>query len=220
MASTPLLRGAVQRIAAKVASTAGMPARSKDQERALPRSKGSEEINQLQTYTTQIFTKFTEVGGTQLLYSAENFVRVTLLLEDAGPVAVGTLAVLTPVLSGRGVLLQTDVPFGPFTYAKGTRIYIAAESVNRVQVIVEPIPWLEQLDLDIARVGAQVAAAASTIVAGVSAAVAGLRGVPGPAPSPQTSGGTRLDQLPPAIPRGRGIVPRLTALPGPPKMRR
>jgi len=217
-----LLQGALRRAASAVAATAGFaPAfMSKEQARALPDSKGGEEPKQLQTYSTQIYTYFTQIGGTHLLYSAENWVRFSLELEDAGPVSVGTLAALNPVLSGRGALLQTDEVFGPYVLAKGTRLYVAAETVNRVKVVIEPIPWLEQLDLDLARVTAAIGASASTIVSGLVQAVASLRGAaPGAAPSPTTSGGTRLEDLP-CPPPSRGIVPRLTPMRPVGKMRR
>ena len=56
-----------------------------------------------------------------------------LTLENAGPVAVGTMSAITPVLSGKGELLETDVP-RTFYIAKGTRLYIAATGVNRVKL--------------------------------------------------------------------------------------
>lgn len=82
---------------------------------------------------------------TALLYSADRlWATVTLTLETAGPVAVGESADLTPLLSGKGVLLDTGVPM-KITLARGTKLYIAADAVNRVKVIVEPLPWLEQI---------------------------------------------------------------------------
>lgn len=223
-----LMSGAIRRAASAVAATAGFApsSLSKEQARALPDSKGGEEPKQLQTSRADIHTYFTEIGGTRLLYSAENHVRIKLLLEDAGPVAVGNDAQIEPVLSGRGVLLETAPgPAFEQTLSKGDRIYIAAETVNRVKVQIEPIPWLEQIDLDIARVGAAVAGAAQTIVQGIGSAIGALGGgAPTAAPSPTTSNGKRLDQIPcPQPPPGRGIVPRLTPLtrfPPSPRMRR
>jgi hypothetical protein len=59
-------------------------------------------------------------------------------------VAIGQLSQITPVLSGKGELLDTGkaktIPVG-----KGTRIYIASTSVNRVKLEIEPVPWLEQI---------------------------------------------------------------------------
>lgn len=93
---------------------------------------------------TEIFTYFTTPGETRLLYSAPTWVKIRLTLENAGPVSVGTKQIITPVLSGRGILLLTDDEI-TFTLPRGNRLFIAAESVNRVKVIVEPFAWLEQL---------------------------------------------------------------------------
>jgi hypothetical protein len=93
---------------------------------------------------TEIYTYFTAPGETRLLYSAPTWVHCRLTLENAGPVSVGTSQVLTPVLSGRGILLLTGVEV-EFTLSKGGRLFIAAEAINRVKFIVEPFAWLEQL---------------------------------------------------------------------------
>lgn len=103
---------------------------------AIPAARGRTEISTYQTRDT----------GTQLLYQAEGWVRLRLMLETAGPVSVGTRDVLTPVSSGKGILLPTDVEI-TFPVAKGGRITIAATAVNRVRYIIEPIPWLEQIAL-------------------------------------------------------------------------
>lgn len=97
---------------------------------------------------TDIFTYFTVPAITnrsELLYSAEEWVRIELVLETAGPVAVSTRQSVTPVLSGKGVLLEPDGEPLKFIMPRGDRLFIAAESVNRVKVIIEPIPWLEQI---------------------------------------------------------------------------
>lgn len=88
---------------------------------------------------TRMFTYFTIAGETKLLYSAETWVRANLFLEDAGPVSVGTDQNLAPVLSGKGILLPTNIERG-FYLSKGDRIFILAEAVNRVQVVIEPLP--------------------------------------------------------------------------------
>ena len=97
---------------------------------------------QISTY----FTKIPVVGeSTPILYNGDRlWARVSLTLETAGPVAVGTMSQITPVLSGKGQLLET----GKETYfdiAKGTRLYISATSVNRVKLKIEALPWLEQI---------------------------------------------------------------------------
>jgi hypothetical protein len=95
---------------------------------------------------TDIYTYFTQpTGVSELLYSAETWVRLELALETAGPVAIGTRESVVPVLSGKGVLLSPAGEPLEFIMPKGNRLFIAAEAVNRVKVIVEPIPWLEQL---------------------------------------------------------------------------
>lgn len=96
---------------------------------------------------TRIFTYFTKTPNPSLqfevLYNGDRmWSKVTLTLETAGPVAVGDSQILQPVLSGKGQLLETNVPT-PFIIAKGTRIYVAATTVNRIKVVVEPLPWLE-----------------------------------------------------------------------------
>lgn len=93
------------------------------------------------------FTKAPIVGqaGPDIIYNADRlWATVVLLLETAGPVAWGTKSQITPVLSGKGILLQTGVPTR-ITVGKGSRIYVAATTVNRVSVLVEPLPWLEQI---------------------------------------------------------------------------
>jgi hypothetical protein len=100
--------------------------------------------NRTQIYT--YFTKPTRVGDDiPVLYSGDRlWARVKLTLETAGPVAVGQSSQLLPVLSGKGALLPTGGQM-EFVIAKGTRLYIASTSVNRVKVTIEPLPWLEQI---------------------------------------------------------------------------
>ena len=91
------------------------------------------------------FTKAAVGRDTPIVYNGDNhWARVTLTLETAGPVVVGQIAQLLPVLSGRGMLLETGVPV-TFTIAKGTRLYIQSTGVNRVKRVIEPVPWMEQL---------------------------------------------------------------------------
>jgi len=95
---------------------------------------------------TDIYTYFTRsTGENELLYSAEAWVRITLVLETAGPVAVSTRESVIPVLSGKGILLDPSRIPSVFTIPRGNRIFISAESINRVKVFIEPIPWLEQI---------------------------------------------------------------------------
>ena len=135
--------GFIQQVANTMAQS------NKEAQRALPDSKGGEVPKQLQTYRTEVYSIFTEPTATsQLIYSAENFVVIELLLETAGPVAVGTSAQIAPVLSGKGVLLVPGVPYRR-QLAKGVRFYITSETVNRVSLAIDPVPWLEQIDQDL-----------------------------------------------------------------------
>lgn len=96
-------------------------------------------------HRTDVYTYITKIGGTEQLYDGSRaWARITMTLESAGPVAIGTREGLQPVLSGRGELLDTDAP-KTLVIAKGSRVYIAATSVNRVKVEIEPLPWLEQI---------------------------------------------------------------------------
>jgi hypothetical protein len=99
-------------------------------------------------HNTEIFTYITRpAAGTQLLYSAEKWVRARLMLETAGAVAVATNRQnITPVLSGKGIVLPINVEI-QFALSKNNRIYIASTTVARVRFIIEPIPWQEQMIL-------------------------------------------------------------------------
>jgi hypothetical protein len=93
---------------------------------------------------TEMFTHFTTPGTDFLLYQAESWVKLRFILETAGPVAIGTRDSISPVLSGKGILLSTGVEFS-FYVGRGARVTISSTAINRVSFIVEPIPWLEQI---------------------------------------------------------------------------
>lgn len=157
-----VIKNTIQAISASLAST------SKEAARALPLAKGGETPLQLQAYRTEVYSYFTNATGqTELLYSAENWVRLKLTLETAGPVSVGTSAELSPVLGGRGRLLNTTVEYEVYL-ARGTRFYVASDTINRLSVTIEPVPWLEQIAQDVVgavgNVAATVAAAGTAIV--------------------------------------------------------
>lgn len=96
-------------------------------------------------YVQQIFTYTTKPGGTHRLYNGDQqWVKVTLELETAGPVVVGTSQTLTPVLSGKGKSLPTGQA-REFILARGNILWIASTSINRVGVVIEQLPWFEQL---------------------------------------------------------------------------
>lgn len=95
------------------------------------------------TYVQTYFTKIQE--ETQILYNGDRqWARVTLTLETAGPVAVGTVQKITPVNSGKGILLPIDEPV-TIDVAKGTRLYVTSAAVSRIKMQVAPLPWLEQI---------------------------------------------------------------------------
>jgi hypothetical protein len=98
---------------------------------------------------TEIYTYFTRPPGADgkasLLYSAESWIRAELVLETAGPVAVSTRQEIFPVLSGKGILLEADGEPIEFLLPRGDRLFIAAESINRVKFVVEPLPWGDQI---------------------------------------------------------------------------
>jgi hypothetical protein len=94
---------------------------------------------------TTYFTRVTPTGDAPVLYNADRlWARVRLTLETAGPVVVGFSSNLVPVLSGKGVLLRTGEET-VFDVSRGNRLYIAATGVNRVSVVIESVPWLEQI---------------------------------------------------------------------------
>lgn len=192
-----------------------LSARNKEAARALPDSKGGETPKHLQNDRTEVFTYFTRPGPTQLFYSAENWVRLKMTLETAGPVAVGQRADLTPVTSGKGRLLDIADEF-EVILAKGTRFYIASGSVNRVSVTIEPIPWLEQISGEVNRVASSIAAAAQTIVTGLGGLLKAGKAM---APPPTSSSGKTPQDLP-CPPPARGLIPRLTGVVPRTKMRR
>ena len=113
---------------------------------ATDRTKASSPPTSTPDTTTDAFTYFTQASNdTQVLYTADRaWVRITLFLETAGPVAVGTKSSLQPVLAGTGVLLPTGQAFSMYL-AKGNKLYVASTSVNRVKVVVEPLPWLQSI---------------------------------------------------------------------------
>ena len=209
-----LSRSAITAVAQTLAGS------SKEAARALPDSKGGETAKQLQTYSTRIFSYFTPATGlTELLYSAENWVKIKLTLETAGPVAFGDAASLQPMLSGRGIVMDTDKEYEAYL-SKGTRIYVISESVNRVSVIIEPIPWLEQLSVQQAANGsaiARVISQASQAIVDAVQSIAPARSA-GAAPA-QSSNGTTAAQLPPCPPAPVIHRARLTPIRGPGRMR-
>ena len=122
-----------------------------------------------------MYTYFTIPDGDQhRFYDAATWARVRLTLETAGPVGVSQRKDISPVLSGKSRLL----PIGEeieFDMTPGTRLYIVSDTVNRVSVVIQPIPWLETITAEIGRVGTTIASAVRGARA-VGAAITGARG--------------------------------------------
>lgn len=94
---------------------------------------------------TQIYTYFTPANNeTRLIHTAEDWTKIRVQLETAGPVAVGTLQDIAPVLSGKGMQLITNVP-REIVLSPGTRFYVVAGTINRINVVVESIPFLADI---------------------------------------------------------------------------
>lgn len=102
----------------------------------------------------RVYTWFTNASSaTEILYDGDRlWARVTVELQTAGPVVIGTDSNLTPVLGGKGVVLTPGEPRS-VNIARGTKLYIASTAVNRVAVVVEAVPWLEQITGAIGVVG-------------------------------------------------------------------
>jgi hypothetical protein len=102
---------------------------------------------------TEIYTYFTVPDGvSKLLFSANFWCTAKLTLDTAGPVAASTRQDVVPVLSGKGVLLDTGLE-QEWVLAKGDRIFIAAESINRVKFVVQPHPAGDIRDMMMAQLG-------------------------------------------------------------------
>lgn len=87
---------------------------------------------------TEIYTLVTEIGESLVFITAESWIKIKLRLETAGPVAVSTREDIMPALSGKGGLVNNDDMI--FVLNKGDRLFYTAQAVNRVRVIIEPIP--------------------------------------------------------------------------------
>jgi hypothetical protein len=142
---TPELKRLADELRAPGEIGRGLPGKIQAQVQAKTLSQPATIDPEIPAFTgrTEVATYFTKVGGNNLLYQAESWVILRLLLETAGPVAVGARDDVEPVLSGKGILLPTDVEV-EFPLAKGNRVFITATAVNRVRFIIQPVPWQEQ----------------------------------------------------------------------------
>lgn len=107
---------------------------------------------------TNMYTFFSVPGDNTQVFSASGWARVRLLLSSAGPVDVSTRQNVTPVLSGRGITLFTGIE-AEFVLGPADRLYAASAAVNRINVTIEPIPWLKSIVLEISRIGSGIVAA-------------------------------------------------------------
>lgn len=161
-----------ERPAAMVASEAAGEV-SPEVARALPASVNGEEPLSLQTQRTDMFDLFTfAIGTSELFYSANQSVKVTFILETAGPVVISTRAEVVPVLSGKGLSLRTGVPV-TWHYPKGSRLYYGCAALNRVGIVIEPIPWMDQVVHEIRGVAKTVGRGAEAIVGALRARLTG-----------------------------------------------
>jgi hypothetical protein len=129
------------------------------------------------TVQTNIYTFFTKPTGiTELFYNnnEREWVRVTLQLETAGPVAVGTSQDIGPLGSGKGRNLPTgesiDIILPP-----SHRLYILAETVDRVGATISPYPWLWQILGTLERVAQMQSGVVGGIVSGLARVLKGGR---------------------------------------------
>lgn len=124
----------------------------------------------------EISTILTSAGPSVVLYNGDRmWAKLTVTLETAGPVVVGQQSGIVPVLSGKGQLLQSGVPT-ILNVAKGNRIYIAANGVNRVKLVIEAYPFLETIT---GLLGALASALRAPISAAASAAASAIARVTG-----------------------------------------
>ena len=96
---------------------------------------------------TQCVTLFTSAGGTDLQYSANEWTLVSVQLETAGPVVIGTQEHLAPLGSGRGISVGTTPRY--MVLSPGERLYSLSSALNRVSMVAQPLPNLVAIALKI-----------------------------------------------------------------------
>lgn len=104
---------------------------------------------------SRVYTHATLAGQTSLLKETlpDEWLEVHLILETAGPVAVGDVEDLFPIGSGRGLLL----PFNQsvtFKLSPSSRIFIASATPDTISVRMNAIPGLDQILKAIGAAGA------------------------------------------------------------------
>lgn len=157
-----LPQGIVSSPAAAVTGASGHV--SPEVARALTRVEGNQTPYQLQTDTTELFDIFTTtIGESRSFYTTNRWIRVTLTLQTAGPVVVATRADVVPVNTGKGASLMPGVPL-TMTLPRGSTLYYGCASVQRFSVVVEPIPWANEIAGKIDDVASALGVAARGII--------------------------------------------------------
>lgn len=90
---------------------------------------------------TQVTTAVTVPGQSSLIYSALEWSCVRLLLQSAGPAAVGIDPNLFPIGQGKGRLLSSSVET-VIVLAPSDRLYVASDAQDNIGVTVEAVPEL------------------------------------------------------------------------------
>lgn len=145
---------------------------NKTLQRAIPTVPGGNAQPQAPKQTRS-YAQIVEAGPTRMLLVTDSWARVTLTLRSAGPIAVGTASALEPLASGKGVLLQTDEPYVT-NLPGGARFYCAAGAINRLNVTIEPIPWMEQIALQLDQIR-EVVRGGADLIAGTLRQLIGRR---------------------------------------------
>jgi hypothetical protein len=118
------------------------------------------------TYITDPKTTLTLPGKiVQIVPATQAWVKATLTLETAGPVEVSNSSQWT-FLNGSGQTLIVNVPM-PFFVARGNNLYLQSGASNRVKVLIEPLPWLEQIVGGISNGFSKLAGAVSLLAAAI-----------------------------------------------------
>lgn len=148
-----LMESALRTPASKIA-----PVTTNPNVATVPEPTASVGVGQTKTETFTYFTAAPPATGsaTEVLYQADRlWAKVTVELKTGGRVAVGTSRELAPVLSGRGILLTINQPES-FVLARSVRLYVAATTLQRLNIKVEPLPWLEQITATLRSIAAGV----------------------------------------------------------------
>lgn len=182
-----------------------MNAPNKEAARALPDNRGGETPKQLQNDRTVISSSIVPAGQAQLLFTSQNWVIVTVTLRSPTQAVIATNDAILPVSSFFGRPLIQDEPF-KVTVPRATTIYVASEATSRFDLIVEPIPWFQQISAEIRAVTSAVIGAAASLREAIALAAQGRSISPPAPPSPPIKPRSTLAPLTPLAkrPKDRG----------------